>query len=65
MKYGLEYVETRKMNENGKIVNLPVEQFEHIPLDVVIEDYNEADRLRCELCEALNYGFVRIIEEKV
>ena len=64
MKYRLEYVETRKMNENGKIVNLPVEQFEHIPLDVVTEDYNEADRMRCELCEALNYGFVRITEEE-
>ena len=63
-KYRLEYVETRKLID-GKIVNIPVEQFEYIPLDVVTEDYNEADRLRCELCSAMNYGFVRIKEEKV
>lgn len=62
-KYRLEYVETRKMID-GKIVNIPVEEFEYIPIDVVTEDYNEADRLRCELCEAMNYGFVRIIEEE-
>ena len=62
-KYRLEYVETRKLID-GKIVNIPVEQFEHIPLDVVTEDYNEADRLRCERCSVLNFGFVQIIEEE-
>lgn len=62
-KYRLEYVETRKLID-GKVVNIPVEQFEYIPLDVVTEDYNEADHLRCELCEAMNYGFVQIIEEE-
>lgn len=63
-KYRLEYVETRKLID-GKIVNIPVEQFEHIPLNIVIEDYNEADCMRCKLCSGLNYGFVRIIEEEV
>jgi hypothetical protein len=62
-RYRLEYVETRKLID-GKIVNIPVEQFEYIPLDIVTEDYNKADRLRCELCSAMNYGFVQIIEEE-
>ena len=62
-RYRLEYVETRKLID-GKIVNIPVEQFEYIPLDVVTEDYNEADRLRCELCSAMNYGLEQIIEEE-
>lgn len=62
-KYRLEYVETRKLID-GKVVNIPVEQFEYIPLNLVTEDYNEADRLRCELCSGLSYGFVQIIEEE-
>ena len=62
-RYRLEYVETRKLID-GKVVNIPVEQFEYIPLDIVTEDYNEADRLRCELCSTMNYGFVQIIEEE-
>ena len=63
-KYRLEYVETRIM-ESGKVVNLPVDKFKYIPLDYVTENYNDADCMRCELCESMNFGFVRIKEEEV
>ena len=51
--------------ESGRVVNLPVDKFKYIPLDYVTENYNDADCMRCELCESMNFGFVRIKEEKV
>ena len=62
-RYRLEYIETRRI-ENGKVVNIPVDQFsEPIRLDFVSDDYIEADRMRCELCSSMNFGFIKIVEE--
>lgn len=58
-KYRLVYISTR--NFNGS--NIPVDEFEPVPLDHVTEDYNEADRMRCELCAVMNFGYVKIVEE--
>lgn len=63
MAYRLVYIETRRLGENG-VENIPVEKFpEPVKLDYVSEDYNEADRIRCELCSTMNFGFVKIVEE--
>ena len=29
----------------------------------IYDDYNEADRMRCELCSVMNFGFVKVVEE--
>ena len=29
----------------------------------IYDDYNEADRMRCELCSVMNFGYVKIVEE--
>lgn len=60
-QYRLVYISTR--NFNGS--NIPVEEFEPVPLNHVSTDYNEADRMRCELCTVMNYGYVKIVEEEV
>ena len=57
--YRLVYISTR--NFDGSLI--PVDFFEPIPLDFVLDDYNEADRMRCELCSVMNFGFVKIMEE--
>lgn len=57
--YKLEYIATRDLS--GR--NIPVDQFESVPLDGVYDDYNEADRMRCELCSKMNFGFVKVVEE--
>lgn len=59
MKYRLIYISTR--NFDGSLI--PVDFFEPIPLDFVSDDYNEADRMRCELCSIMNFGFVKVVEE--
>ena len=59
--YRLVYISTRKFD--GSLI--PVDFFESIPLDFVSDDYNEADRMRCELCSIMNFGYVKIIEEEV
>lgn len=59
-QYRLVYVSTR--NFNGSLI--PVEEFEPVPLDYVSIDHNEADRMRCELCSVMNYGYVKIVEEE-
>lgn len=59
MKYRLVYISTR--NFDGSLI--PVDFFEPIPLNTVYNDYNEADRMRCELCSIMNFGFVKIVEE--
>lgn len=56
--YRLVYISTR--NFDGSLI--PVDFFEPIPL-FVLDDYNEADRMRCELCSIMNFGFVKIVEE--
>ena len=53
--YRLVYISTR--NFDGSPV--PVELFDPIPMDAVYNDYNEADRMRCELCSIMNFGFVK------
>lgn len=58
-KYRLVYTATRDLS--GR--NIPVDQFESVPLDAVYDDYNEADRMRCELCSKMNFGFVKVVEE--
>ena len=57
--YRLVYISTR--NFDGSLI--PVDFFEPIPLDAVYNDYNEADRMRCELCSVMNFGYVKIAEE--
>ena len=57
--YRLVYISTR--NFDGSLN--PVDFFEPIPLNTVYDDYNEADRMRCELCSIMNFGFVKIVEE--
>ena len=57
--YRLVYISTR--NIDGSLV--PVDQFESVPLDAVYDDYNEADRMRCELCSKMNFGFIKVVEE--
>ena len=57
--YRLVYISTR--NIDGSLI--PVDLFEPVPLDAVYNDYNEADRMRCELCSVMNFGFVKIVEE--
>ena len=59
MKYRLVYISTR--NSDGSLI--PVDFFEPVPLDAVYNDYNEADRMRCELCSIMNFVFVKIVEE--
>ena len=63
-QYRLEYIETRRIGDHG-FENIPVDEFNPIRLDYVSEDYNEADRMRCELCSSMNFGFVRVVEEEV
>lgn len=58
-KYRLVYISTR--NLDGSLI--PVDQFEAAPLGAVYDDYNEADRMRCQLCSLTNYGYVKIVEE--
>ena len=58
--YRLVYISTR--NFDGSLV--PVDLFEPVPLNTVYNDYNEADRMRCELCSVMNFGYVRIVEEE-
>ena len=62
MAYRLVYIETRRLGENG-VENIPVDLFDPVPLDSIYDDYNEADRMRCELCSVMNFGYVRIVEE--
>lgn len=62
MIYRLEYAETRKY-ENGRIVEIPVDKMVYSPLEFTTTDYNEADRMRCELCSSMNSGYVRIVED--
>ena len=57
--YRLVYISTR--NFDGSLI--PVDFFEPVPLGHVTDDYNEADRMRCELCSVMNFGFVKIVEE--
>ena len=57
--YRLVYISTR--NFDGSLI--PVDFFEPIPLDFVSDNYNEADRMRCELCSSMNFGYVRIEED--
>ena len=57
--YRLVYISTR--NFDGSLI--PVDFFEPIQLDHVTDDYNEADRMRCELCTVMNFGYVRIEED--
>lgn len=57
--YRLVYISTR--NFDGSLI--PVEFFEPVSLDAVYDDYNEADRMRCELCSVMNFGYVKIVEE--
>ena len=58
--YRLVYISTR--NFDSSLV--PVDLFEPVPLNTVYNDYNEADRMRCELCSVMNFGYVRIVEEE-
>ena len=62
MIYRLEYAETRKC-ENGKFVEIPADKLVYIPLNYTTTDYNEADRMRCELCGSMSMGYVRIVED--
>ena len=57
--YRLVYISTR--NFDGSLI--PVDLFEPVPLDFVSDNYNEADRMRCELCSIMNFGFVKIVDE--
>lgn len=57
--YRLVYISTR--NFDGSLI--PVDFFEPVPLGVVYDDYNEADRMRCELCSSMNFGYIKIVEE--
>ena len=57
--YRLVYISTR--NFDGSLI--PVDFFEPVPLGAIYNDYNEADRMRCELCSVMNFGFVKIVEE--
>lgn len=62
--YRLEYIETRRLGANGVEI-IPVEEFPApVKLDYVSDDYNEADRMRCELCSKMNFGYVKIVEEE-
>lgn len=60
--YRLEYAETRKY-ENGKFVTIPADKLVYHPLNYTSTDYNEADRMRCELCSSMTMGYVRIVED--
>lgn len=60
MRYRLVYILIK--NLDGSLI--PPDMFEHIPLDYVFEDYNEADRTRCELCSVMNFGYIKIVEEE-
>lgn len=62
MIYRLEYAETRR-EENGRLVNIPTEKMVFVPLNYTTTDYNDADRMRCELCGAMTMGYVRIVED--
>jgi hypothetical protein len=62
MVYRLEYAETRRY-EKGKLVDIPADKLIFTRLSLTYTDYNEADRKRCELCEAMDYGYVRIVED--
>ena len=58
--YKLAYITTRDINGT----NVPATEFpEPVILDYQYNNYNEADRMRCELCEKMHFGYVRIIEE--
>ena len=57
--YRLVYISTR--NFDGSLI--PVDFFDPVPLCAVYDDYNEADRMRCELCSVMNFEFVKIVEE--
>ena len=57
--YRLVYISTR--NFDGSLI--PVDFFEPVPLGAIYDDYNEADRMRCELCSSMNFGYVKIVEE--
>ena len=52
MKYRLVYISTR--NFDGSLI--PVDLFEPVPLNHITDDYNEADRMRCELCSIMNFA---------
>lgn len=62
MIYRLEYAETRKY-EDGKFIEIPANKMVYTPLDFTTTDYNEADRMRCELCSSMSTGYVRIVED--
>lgn len=63
MRYGLEYILIRTL-ENGKPVNLPIEEFSKPKRIENFEttDYNEALKARCYFCEIFKFGYVRIVE---
>lgn len=59
MAYRLEYITTR--NADGSII--PAVDFpEPILLDYSFDNYNDADRMRCELCSSMIYGYVKVVE---
>lgn len=62
MVYRLEYATTRKY-EDGRLIDIPVDKMEYTPLNFTTTDYNEADRMRCELCSSVPMGYVRIVED--
>ena len=62
MVYRLEYAETRKFVD-GKFVEIPADKLVYTPLNYTTTDYNDADRMRCELCGSMSNGYVRIVED--
>lgn len=60
--YRLEYTETRRF-ENGEFITIPANEFVYHPLNYTTTDYNEADKMRCELCASMSLGYVRIVED--
>ena len=62
MVYRLEYAATRRF-ENGQWVLIPADKMVYAPLNFTTTDYNEADRMRCVLCDSMSNGYVRIMED--
>ena len=62
MVYRLEYAETRRF-EDGAWKTIPADKMVYTPLNFTTTDYNDADRMRCELCGSMNNGYVRIVED--
>lgn len=62
MIYRLEYAATRRY-ENGQWVLIPSDKMVYTPLNFTTTDYNEADRMRCELSSSMSQGYVRIVED--